>query len=142
MCTVLHTVWKSWFGRTKLGLESAGAFPYSLLFFPFYLKSLTWNLRSKAGFPGREYAFNTAILLSGWENVSWQMQRNKFIKKRCSGFQRHLNRTYKVLSVLSTYRKGAVLATVGESALIKLETMKRPIASHFCNFMKLWQSFT
>lgn len=107
----------------------------------FYVKSLTWNLGSQAPFLRRLYTFNTVVILSGWENVSWQMQRKQLMKKRDSGSQRHWNRMSKVLSVLSTCGKETVPATRGESDITKSATAKRLSASHFCDFMKLWQPF-
>lgn len=122
--------------QDKVRVGECRCFPVSWASFlhKFHIKFLTGNLGSEAAFLRRQYTFNTVIMLSGWENVSWQMQRKSFMKKRHSGFQRHWNRMSKVLSVLSTYGKGTVPATGGESAFIKFVTAKRLSAS----FVGLW----
>lgn len=90
----------------------------------FHIKFLTWNVGSEAALLKRHYTFNTVIRLSGWENVSWQMQRKPFMQKKHSGSQRHWKRMSKVLAVLVTYGKGTVPATGWVSAFIKFATAK------------------
>lgn len=143
LCIILHTLWKSWSDARQRQCCKVQVFPTSrTCFLPkFHVKYLTWNVGSEVAFLRRQYTFNIVIMLSGWENVSWQMQRKPFMQKNHSGSQRHWNRMSKVLAVLTTYGKGTVPATGWESVFIKFATAKRLSASNYWDFYEILTTF-